>query len=200
MLECPNCHAQNLPNSHYCDECGSELTDANKGTVGTLPVLPTESELLSSEAQLQSVIQTPNNTIDSAAANEPSPQLTLPVSNSKAALPTTSSQVLKNNLQRNSISQGTTAGKVGNFFSGLADSCQKLVSNGSTLLKGLGASTEAQPNSTSAKPIMPTDSKGKTLCNKIVAALLGVGILALCIFMIGKKLAIFSLSTFIKQK
>lgn len=200
MLECPKCHAQNLPNSHYCDECGSELTDANKETVGTLPTLPAESELLSNETQLQLVVQAPSNTITSTTADDISPQLTLPANSIKAALPTTSSQVLKNNLQRSSVSQRQTVGKVGSFFSNLANSCQKLISNGNAILKGLDSSAETQPSGTSVKPIMPTDSKGKTLCNKIVAALLGVGILALCIFMIGKKLTVFSLSTFIKQK
>ena len=85
MLECPKCHAQNLPNSHYCDECGSELTDANKETVGTLPTLPAESELLSNETQLQSVVQAPSNTITSTTSDDISPQLTLPANSIKAA-------------------------------------------------------------------------------------------------------------------
>ncbi|HBM96598.1 TPA: hypothetical protein DD394_03595 [bacterium UBP9_UBA11836] len=202
MLECPKCHAQNLPNSLYCDECGFKLAEANKKTVGTLPASPAESECISNEAQVQSqaVMQTPNNAIAPGTSNEPSTQLNLPVNNTKATLPTTASQVLKNNLQKNGTAQGMTVGRVGSFFSNLVNSCQKLASSGSALLKNLSSSTEVQSNSTFVKPIMPTDSKGKTLCNKIVAALLGIGILALCIFMIGKKLAIFSLSTFIKQK
>ncbi len=201
MSECPQCHAQNLPNSIYCDECGCKLAEVGKEAISAMQISPTESESTSEATQLQSAVQPTNSTAVSVAPSEPSPQLTLPTANSsKAALPTASSQVLKNNLLKRNAVQETATSKIGSFFSNLANSCQKITSSGNSLLKKLGNSSDRQPNDMSLKSSVTADSNGKTLGNKIVAALLGVGILILCIFMIGKKLAIFSLSTFIKQK
>lgn len=199
MSECPQCHAQNLPNSIYCDECGCKLAQVDKEVTSAAQISPAEST--PEATQLQSAVQPTNSTDVSVVPSEPSPQLTLPTANSsKAALPTASSQVLKNNLLKRNAVQETATSKIGSFFSNLANSCQKITSSGNSLLKKLGNSSDRQPNDMSLKSSVTADSNGKTLGNKIVAALLGVGILILCIFMIGKKLAIFSLSTFIKQK
>ncbi len=198
MSECPQCHAQNLPNSIYCDECGCKLAQADKEAISVAQMLPTESESVSEATQLQPITQPTNSAAVSVMPSEPSPQLTLPTTNSsKAALPTASSQILKSNLLKRNATQETA---IGNFFSSLANNYQKIISSGSALLKNLGNSNANRSNDAPQKSSLTTDSNGKTLGNKIVAALLGIGILALCIFMIGKKLAIFSLSTFIKQR
>ncbi len=201
MSECPQCHAQNLPNSIYCDECGCKLAEVGKEAISAAQVSPAKSESISEVTQLQPIAQSTNSTAVSVAPSEPSPQLTLPTtSSSKAALPTASSQVLKSNLLKRNAAQETTTSKIGNFFSSLVNGCQKITSSGSSLLKNLGNSDANQSNEAPLKSPLTPDSNGKTLGNKIAAALLGIGILALCIFMIGKKLAIFSLSTFIKEK
>ncbi len=211
MSECPRCHAQNLPNSTYCDMCGCELARVDKEAVTPEPILATTSESSARPSAdkgqsypVELVPSGPNNLSSPsgpAPAPEPSPQLTLPVSNNKAALPTTSSRVLKDNLLKRKAAGGITSSKkIGNFLSDWLNSCQKILSEGGSWLKKASNSNSNQLGITSLKPPTPTESKGKALCNKIVAALLGVGVLALCIFMIGKKMAIFSISTFIKQK
>lgn len=197
MLECPQCHNQNLPNSTYCDRCGCELTKVSEEAAHSVPILPNGQ---TADAEQFSHIPQAEGTVPPVSQSEASPQLTLPIGGSKAALPTASSQILKTNLLKRNAVQEATTDNIKGFFSSLADGFQKIIANGSALLNRSNSSADNQPNVTAFKPSVPMESKGKVLWNKIVAALLGIGVLALCILMIGKKLAIFSLSIFTKQK
>ena len=198
MTECPKCHAQLLPNSIYCEMCGCELAKAN--TEAALSRKALEVEPMASEVQLQSAALPLRDAASAARVSQAefSPQLTLPTGNGKAALPTAPSQVLQTNLLKRNASQDSSVGKVGNFASELLNKCKEIFTSGSSLLRSFNGSDKGQPTQYHA-PVQP-ESSNKALWNKILAALLGVGVLGLCIFMIAKKLATSSLSIFTKQK
>ncbi|MGM9999397.1 MAG: zinc-ribbon domain-containing protein [Candidatus Bruticola sp.] len=205
MSECPKCHTQVLPNSRYCDMCGYELVEAE---VLTQPNFSSDTQSNPTESKsplAAEVLDMQTSEAEEENGQKETEKQSAPVTGgSKAALPSTPSQILRTTKLRSQNTQIKSSLHTEGFLIGLADRIRSAAAEVSSATKTFISKNSKTSSAGNHSPQSPAsasteESTGQTIANKIIAALLGIGVLVLCIFMIAKKLALSALSPFNKN-
>ncbi|MGM9992032.1 MAG: zinc ribbon domain-containing protein [Candidatus Bruticola sp.] len=202
MSECPKCHTQVLPNSRYCDMCGYELAkDTISDPQSFSHIVQNDTDEAKSDLKADTAAVACNGADEQSSHSESETQFNLAANGSKAALPSSPSKILQTTKLRSQNVRAKSTIPAEGFLTSLADKIRTTAAevnlSAKTFISNINkaSSTKTGGEFTSSAP--GEDNQAKVIANKIIAALLGIGMLILCIFIIAKKLTLATLSPFI---